>query len=61
MPAGLKEIKSICAKKCWEERVGLGITTEWDGINDDSKVVKKLLKVGLPTDLGICLSTKSLH
>lgn len=38
-----------------------GITSEWDGINDDSNMVKKLLEVGLPTDLGICLSTKSLH
>lgn len=46
---------------CWEERVGLGITAEWDSINDDSKVAKKLLKVGLPTDLSSCLGTKSLH
>lgn len=61
MPAGLKEIKSVCAKKCSEDRAGLGITTEWDGITNDSKVAKKLLKGGLPTDPGICLNTKSLH
>lgn len=55
---GLKEIKSICARKCWEERIGLGITT---AIKDDSKVVKNLLKVGLPTEPGICLDPRSLH
>lgn len=53
-------------KKCWEERVGLGITTEWDGINNgvmqkSCKKVAKLLKVGLPTALSISLTTKSLH